>query len=190
MGGVNMMGGMAMPGMGEAAPTNKEGFEQGQLGWADDFDKKNPQSAAVELPPLERMHRLCGQGALDEVKGLAKNKKLLTDKGAVGNVALHFAAQGGQDHIVGFLVSQGADVNVQNDVGDSPLHQAAWKGKIDAIKVLLTSGADRHLKNKEGKTPCDLARTDDVKAALPEFDEKDAAKMVVMAGDDSGGDDW
>lgn len=91
--------------------------------------------------------------------------------------------------VVQYLISLRIDVNAQNDNGDTALHLATNKNHIDVVQVLLQVGANRNIQNKAGKTAPDLARTAEMKKALPDFDPNEAANMVVMASDDDDDDD-
>lgn len=54
-----------------------------------------------------------------------------------------------------FLLSAGADPNLQNLYGDTPLHMAAHTGMPAYYNVLLAAGANPNLKNQLGMTPQD-----------------------------------
>jgi ankyrin repeat protein len=55
------------------------------------------------------------------------------------------------------LVTNGADVNIQNNNGDTPLHIAVRRGDKECVKTLLSLGAKVALQNSQGKTPIQLA---------------------------------
>jgi ankyrin repeat protein len=55
---------------------------------------------------------------------------------------------------VGFVVDQGADVNVLGKKGNRPLHLAAQlTDHPDVVEVLLERGADPNVTNSSGATP-------------------------------------
>lgn len=167
-----------------------EELVQGELGWADEFYKNNPQVDSKPLSPLERFHRFCAQGDPVSAKEvLDSDKKLVNQTGAVGNTALHFSSSGGQVPVVQMLLAAGASINVVNDNGDTPLHQAAWKDHVGVVQILAAAGADRSIVNKAGKTAPQMSHSAEMKSALPEFDAKQMANMVVMANDDDDDDD-
>jgi len=90
------------------------------------------------------------------------------------------------------MLSQGADVNAQNDVEDTSLHMAAWKGHVDVVELLLDSGADAKLLNKDGKKAADLVRGAPecaMRKFLPELTEEELAGMIEIAQDDIDDDD-
>lgn len=189
-GGVSIFGGAALPPKLTAQVGDEEQIVQGELGWADEFYRNNPIVDSKPLSKLEKLHRYCSQGDVGEVRELIGTpEKLATQRGAVGNVAVHFAAQGGQWEVVEHLAGAGLDLNAQNDNGDTPLHQAVAKGHLRVVQVLVKGGALRDIANMAGKCAPELARTDEMKAALPEVDPTEAAGLVLMANDDEDDDD-
>jgi hypothetical protein len=62
---------------------------------------------------------------------------------AYKETALHAVAASGNLKIIGFLVSQGANVNALDRYGDSPLELAASQGHDEAAKFLSERGAKR-----------------------------------------------
>ncbi|XP_066561064.1 death-associated protein kinase 1 [Amia ocellicauda] len=65
---------------------------------------------------------------------------------------LHEAVSGKTVQAVEFLLSQGADCNLQNQDGNTPLHLAASQRSKCICSLLLQSGANVLLKNKKGDT--------------------------------------
>ncbi|XP_034281922.1 ankyrin repeat domain-containing protein 53 [Pantherophis guttatus] len=57
-----------------------------------------------------------------------------------------------------YLLSKGADVNVQNYNGVSPLHKAASEGRENCLQVLIDAGANVHAHDNEGQKPIDLCK--------------------------------
>ena len=87
-----------------------------------------------------------------------------------------------------FLLSRGANPNLQNSLGEMPLHIAARK--IDTaenaalVSLLLDKGANPNLKNNDGWRPLDLA-FDDGGARDPRF-----ARRMLMLALIEGGAQW
>jgi ankyrin repeat protein len=50
--------------------------------------------------------------------------------------------------------------------GNTPLHLAAINGHCEMVNLLLQHGASREKKNEQGNTASDVAKRDDVRAAL------------------------
>ncbi len=54
--------------------------------------------------------------------------------------------------IASLLISNGADINIQEDGGLTPLHIAAAIGDINIVTLLLNNGADINLQDNDGET--------------------------------------
>ncbi|XP_039090679.1 ankyrin repeat and SAM domain-containing protein 6 [Hyaena hyaena] len=67
-----------------------------------------------------------------------------------GNTALQFAAAGGHEPLVRFLLRRGASVNSRNHYGWSALMQAARFGHASVAHLLLDHGADVNAQNRLG----------------------------------------
>jgi len=64
----------------------------------------------------------------------------------------------GHASICDFLITAGADPNVQTDPqGYAPLHSASWGGHEEAVRVLIQNGADLTLRNYRNETPQETA---------------------------------
>ncbi|HEY4215186.1 MAG TPA: ankyrin repeat domain-containing protein [Steroidobacteraceae bacterium] len=93
---------------------------------------------------------------------LANLKRLLAshpggvDVGAV----LRDAAGFGHEEVARWALSQGADVNSQeNGKGWTALHSAAWEGNLSMAKLLVEAGADVQIVDGDNRsTPADTAR--------------------------------
>ena len=71
--------------------------------------------------------------------------------------ALHDAASGGHDNVVGVLLARGADANAVDLMGQTALHHAAVFGHVKAAQVLVKHGAKKDANDREGHTPAQLA---------------------------------
>ena len=79
-----------------------------------------------------------------------------------GWTALHFAAQAFNEEIIGYLLKNKANPNLQNSYGNSPLWVALFNCEGQKTKVFdefLKYGADPKLKNYSDSSPLDLAET-------------------------------
>ena len=74
-----------------------------------------------------------------------------------GDSSLSFAASRGNTEIVVYLLSSGANINIQNHDGNTPLLQAVIKKHIHVIEYLLNHGAQSDLRNEENKNVFDYA---------------------------------
>jgi uncharacterized protein len=61
--------------------------------------------------------------------------------GGTGQTALHRAAFAGDEAMVLFLISRGADPNVADSDGNTPLLAAAYKGHLAIVQHLIKAGA-------------------------------------------------
>ncbi|XP_036744288.2 ankyrin repeat and SAM domain-containing protein 6 isoform X1 [Manis pentadactyla] len=74
-----------------------------------------------------------------------------------GNTALQFAAAGGHEPLVRFLLRRGASVNSRNHYGWSALMQAARFGHVNVAHLLLDHGADVNAQNRLGASVLTVA---------------------------------
>ncbi|XP_066223674.1 ankyrin repeat and SAM domain-containing protein 6 [Saccopteryx leptura] len=74
-----------------------------------------------------------------------------------GNTALQFAAAGGHEPLVRFLLRRGASVNSRNHYGWSALMQAARSGHVSVAHLLLDHGADVNAQNRLGASVLTVA---------------------------------
>lgn len=70
-----------------------------------------------------------------------------------GNTTVHTAAISDNDTMILWLIKNGADINICNEIGDSPLHCAALSQANNAIKILIEHGANVNIQNNLGETP-------------------------------------
>ena len=83
---------------------------------------------------------------------LRDNPKLVQERYARGDTALHHAARNGDLKIVEQLVSSGGDVNAVADQGHFPLYCAAGHGHVETTQYLVENGADLQARLTDGKT--------------------------------------
>lgn len=109
--------------------------------------QKPSQLAKKSEPPLYKAVRT---GNINEVKSIVES-----DAGIDINHAqkenypiLHLAAAWKRPEIIKYLISKGANVNLETFDGFYPIHLAAESGSIACMKILLENGADVNQKNK------------------------------------------
>ena len=83
---------------------------------------------------------------------LRDNPKLVQERYARGDTALHHATRNGDLEIVEQLVGAGADVNGTTDNSHFPLYCAAGHGHVETTRYLVENGADLQARLAEGKT--------------------------------------
>lgn len=76
---------------------------------------------------------------------------------AVGMPLLSWCVFHGQRDAVEYLVSMGADVNIQDLSKNTPLHIAVHRDNVDLTRYLIECQADVSAINSEGRTPLHLA---------------------------------
>ena len=83
---------------------------------------------------------------------LRDNPKLVQERYAHGDTALHHATRNGDLEIVEQLVGAGADVNGTTENGHFPLYCAAGHGHVETTRYLIENGADLQARLAKGKT--------------------------------------
>jgi serine/threonine-protein phosphatase 6 regulatory ankyrin repeat subunit B len=102
-----------------------------------------------------------GRGHLGVVRlllhHLGKQELQVTSK--AGQTGLHWAALGGKEEIVSFLLGQGAQANSRDKNGATPFIMACVAGCVDAVRMLYQHAGPQALQetDNEGKTPLHFA---------------------------------
>ncbi|KAG0183469.1 hypothetical protein DFQ28_010250 [Apophysomyces sp. BC1034] len=77
----------------------------------------------------------------------------LIDQGnSDGRTALHWAASGGHEELVAYLLENSALVNATDESGWTPLTIAVSAGHTPVVQALLERGADTSVQNESGQT--------------------------------------
>jgi len=74
-----------------------------------------------------------------------------------GATPIIVAVHRGLDDILGMLIRQGADINVQTTDGTTPLIEAVEVGNVNGVVALLRAGCDHNLARHNGTTAAQLA---------------------------------
>ncbi len=69
-----------------------------------------------------------------------------------GWTPLIYAATGGRDAVVAYLLAEGAKVNAVSPNGTTALMMAAREGKGSTVTLLIAKGADVNIRNQNGAT--------------------------------------
>lgn len=88
---------------------------------------------------------------------LAAKPALLNEPGPLRQTLLHWAADGGRDQTVGWLLRRGADSSLADHLGETALHLAASHGYVEVVRTLIDAGAPLGTTNRAGATALRLA---------------------------------
>lgn len=119
---------------------------------------------------------------------------------ALGNTALHIAAQHGSYAVIDELLDlEGLEVDPVNKLEhDTPLHKAAQLAKdqrelgLDVVELLLEAGADPRIFNKQNQKPINIVDPDyrELRSVLEKAEYMITAGNDVLVGsDDDDGDE-
>ena len=132
-----------------------------------------PETPTVKVPEIS-LHDAAEGGNIIAVKRhLAAGSDIESKCIDCGGTALGHAARNGHMGIVEFLISNGADVNVNID--GTPLHPAAFKGDKEIAELLISKGADVDAKDENGDTPLNWAAAGG---------HKEIAELLIASGAD------
>jgi len=90
-----------------------------------------------------------------------------------GWTALIYAATGGHDAIVTYLLGEGARINAQSPNGTTALMMAVREGRMSTAELLMAKGADVNVRNQNGASALDWALRNN---------DKDLAARLRRAG--------
>lgn len=65
---------------------------------------------------------------------------------------IHWAALGGNENLVDFLLNSGSSVDPKDDTNCTPLILAASAGRYEVVKLLASRGADVNHKTNRGQS--------------------------------------
>jgi len=136
------------------------------------------------------LHVAARRGQWDRVQQLLGSGSRTNTKDFAGLTPLFDACGRGFEEVVRTLLFAGAHPNTPcGKDNDTPLHEAAFHGNIAVMELLLNHGANPGLENINGKTPLDMARHDNAKSFLSNFDFDSVRASVpppVAATDENG----
>lgn len=74
-----------------------------------------------------------------------------------GRLLLHWAASGGHDSVVSYLLELGSPIDPVDDGGNTPLLLASTTGKSIVVRILISRGANVNHKNNQGHSALQYA---------------------------------
>ncbi|CAK9832978.1 26S proteasome non-ATPase regulatory subunit 10 [Anthophora retusa] len=114
-------------------------------------------------------------GKTAEVKNLlSTDEKLKTAKDNNGRMLIHWAALGGHDDLVRFLLSLDVPVDPTDDTDMTPLILAASAGREDVVKILISEGANVDAKTQQGHSALQYAASKNWKSICAALLQKGA----------------
>ena len=119
----------------------------------------NPNSDPGYHKGLTFIHVASGHGLLSIIETMISSGKTfhVNSKDGRGRTHLSWAAEGGREAMVQFLIEQGAEVDSKDNMGRTPLSWAAEDGKEAIVQLLIKQGAEVDLKDNNGRTPLSWA---------------------------------
>ena len=136
-------------------------------------ESQPPETLTVKAPEIS-IHDAAEDGNIIAVKRhLAAGSDIESRCIDCGGTALGHAARNGHKRVVEFLITNGADVNVNID--GTPLHPAAFKGDKEIAELLIAKGADVDAMDDNGDTPLNWAAAGG---------HKEIAELLIASGAD------
>jgi len=106
----------------------------------------------------EKTFEYAHKGNIDEVlKAIQEHSKLLKEVDINSRLLLHWAALGGHDRLVRYLLENGQPGDYQDDIQTTPLILAASAGRIETVKTLTEYEVNINSKNQEGHSALQYA---------------------------------
>lgn len=106
-----------------------------------------PLSGLSGTSLADKLVREAAQGHLEFVKQYLEQNPQQVDVMSGGKACIQVAAHQGYVHLVNYLISKGANVNIVDKEGDSTLHYAAFGNQPETMRILLQNGADINFLN-------------------------------------------
>lgn len=104
------------------------------------------------------VHDLAYKGDFNQVKVQIDNDKdILLSADQNERLLIHWAALGGNHHLVEYLLECGSPVDPVDDTGITPLILAASADRYDCLRILIGKGADVNTKNSRGQSALQYA---------------------------------
>ncbi|XP_013199739.2 26S proteasome non-ATPase regulatory subunit 10 [Amyelois transitella] len=93
------------------------------------------------------------KGDFNQVKvKIDQNEALAKTPDSNGRLLLHWAALGGNENLVDYLIDCGCDVNAIDDTNSTPLILAASAGRYEVVRLLIGRGANVNHKTNRGQS--------------------------------------
>lgn len=93
----------------------------------------------------------------DDLKRLKKEKFKINGKDKNGNTLLHHAIFGGAITTATYLLLNGANPNIENNLGEPPLFDCVKRLRINCAKLLILNNANPNISNNYNELPLHIA---------------------------------
>ena len=130
------------------------------------LEEETDQNVFIEDPNPEyginELHKAAWDNDLDTLNAVLSSKNAPMYINALdefGNAPLHLAIVRGHDTFANILISNNADLDLQDKADNSPLHLAIMKKRYDIITRLVEEGCEINLLNGRYQTPTELAES-------------------------------
>lgn len=98
------------------------------------------------------------EGKIETIKAALKNDSILvTAVDESERTLIHWAALGGHNELVQFLLESGSPVNPTDDNDMTPLLLASSAGRFEIVRMLVSRGADVNAQSQQGHSPLQYA---------------------------------
>ncbi|XP_063533585.1 26S proteasome non-ATPase regulatory subunit 10-like isoform X1 [Cydia strobilella] len=114
------------------------------------------------------------KGDFNQVKvKIDQDATLITTTDSNNRLIIHWAALGGNENLVDFIIRSGSPIDPWDDTSSTPLILAASAGKFEVVQLLIGKKADVNHKTGRGQTSLHYACSKG---------HKDIAKLLLEAG--------
>lgn len=103
--------------------------------------------------------------------------------GGFGHQPLILAAQQGRADVLGYLLQQGADLNVLDAYGNNALWAACFAEAADCIALLLDAGIDIDYQNPSGATALTYSSSSGKHAVVAQLLQAGANPLLITQDD-------
>lgn len=142
------------------------------------YKKDSQQPFAIQYSDI---HKSTFDGNLSGLQHFIRTGVYVDTLDMVGHAPIHIACERGHEHILRYLLAQGANINLPSTTDwSTPLMLATQVGEQGCVQLLLEHGAQPLDKNRAGHTSIHLAAQMDQLACLETiFDFTEQARMQL-----------
>jgi len=105
-------------------------------------------------------------GELESVKNEIEKNGIDVNQVVDGRPLILYASDYGQEPIIRYLLSKGADPNAKDKHDITALLAAIWEGHTECVRLLLSKGASKNGTTPDGKTYLESAEKDEIRELL------------------------